>query len=194
MIPTGRSGRLALAFAWAVAEATCWPIMPDAILAPLAAGKPADWWRLALAGAAGSSVGGVISYAVGRACPTGPLLARLPLVRPPMVAAAETWLAREGAAGVRHQPLSGLPFKVLALLAGARRVPLGPFLGWALAARGSRFLAVCGAAALLGRRFEGLVGGHPRLLLGLWCMFFAVALWRTVVIWDRRAWSANDAR
>src|SRR2546428_12389145 len=117
--------------------------------------------------------------------PVGSLLRRLPVVRPAMVAAAEAWLAGEGPAGVRHQPLSGLPFKVFALLAGARRVAPVPFFGCAAAARGARFLGVCGAAALVGHGLGGPVRRHPRVLLGLWGVAFAVGLRRTVEAWER---------
>jgi membrane protein YqaA with SNARE-associated domain len=161
--------------------------MPDAALAPLAAARPADWWRLALAGTAGSAVGGLVSYGVGRSLPVRPLLARLPLVRPAMVEAAAGWLAAEGARGLRHQSFSGVPFKVFALLAGARGLPLGPFLLWGLVARGSRFMAVCGVAALLGRRASRLLHRHPRALLAAWSVAFTVGLRRTVAAWDRRA-------
>lgn len=178
--------RSAPVFAWAVAEATCWPVMPDAILVPLAAARPRDWRQLALAAAAGSSAGGIASYALGRAGTGRSLLTRLPLVRPSMVRATECWLADDGSLGVRHQPLSGVPFKVFALLAGARGLPLGPFLGAAFAVRGARFLAVGGMAALLGHRFGRAARRHRPLLLALWSVAFAVGLQRTVVAWERR--------
>jgi membrane protein YqaA with SNARE-associated domain len=160
--------------------------MPDAVLVPLAAASPAEWWRLALAGVAGSSLGAAASYAIGSGQPVGPLLQRLPLIRPAMVTAAAAWLADEGPAGVRHQPLSGLPFKVFALLAGARGVSLVPFLGCAAAARGARFLGVCAAAALLGRGLRGPVRRHPAVFLGLWLLGFAIGLRRTVRAWEQR--------
>ena len=171
---------------WAVAEATLWPIMPDAALTPLAAAYPAAWWRLAATAAAGSALGGLLSYLVGWRLPVEPLLARLPLVRPPMAAAAARWLADEGPAGLRHQPLSGLPFKVFALLAGRQRLPLLPFLGWAVLVRGLRFLAVAGGAALLGARFDQLVRRWSRPLVLLWSVAFLLGLWQTVRQWERR--------
>lgn len=182
----GRSRRSILVAAWAFAEATCWPIMPDAAVVPLAAARPADWWRLALAAAGGSTVGATMSYLLGRTGAAHALLSRLPLIRRPMVDAAGSWLATEGAAGLRHHPLSGVPIKVFALLAGARGVPLGPILAWALAVRGARFLAVAGTAALLGCRLEWLVRRHRWGLLVLWGTAFALGLWRTVVAWERR--------
>jgi membrane protein YqaA with SNARE-associated domain len=172
-----------------MAEATVWPLMPDAALVPLAAARPAEWWRLALLAATGSAVGGVIGYAVGRVARLGWLLDLLPLVRPAMVATADSWLAREGASAVRRQPLSSIPFKVLDLLAGARRVPLGPFLFWTITARGARFLIASGLAAVLARRFQSLVRRYPRGLMLLWGILFLVGLRRTVLAWERRATS-----
>lgn len=181
-----RAGPYRLVGLWALAEATVWPIMPDAALAPLAAARPAAWWRLAAVAAAGSALGGLLSYLVGRWRPVEPLLARLPLVRPPMAAAATRWLADEGSAGLRHQPLSGLPFKVFALLAGRQRQPLLGFLAWAVLVRGLRFLAVAGGAALLGARCEGLVRRRGWPLALLWGLAFLLGLRHTVGQWERR--------
>ena len=160
--------------------------MPDAALAPLAAARPAEWWRLGLASLAGSLAGGLASYALGRVRPAEAIMARLPLVRPAMVEAARAWLAAEGARGLRHQPLSGLPYKVFALLAGSARLPLGPFLLWSAAARGARFMAVARAAAWLGRRYPVTVRRHSRPLLTLWSIAVATGLRRTLLAWERR--------
>ena len=74
-----------LAFLWAVAEATVWPFMPDAVLVPLALARPSSWWRLVLAAALGTTVGGAISYLLARRRPDRTAIERLPLVRPAMV-------------------------------------------------------------------------------------------------------------
>jgi membrane protein YqaA with SNARE-associated domain len=181
-----RSQRLALVAVWSAAEATVWPLMPDAVLVPLAASWPGDWWRLALAAAIGSLSGGLVSYTAGLVGSVERPLRRLPLIRPAMIAAATTWLAEEGPAGLRHQPLSGLPYKVFALLAGAGRLPLGPFLFWSLLARGARFAAVSGTAALLGRALSPYLSRHGWLLLLLWTAVFLAGLRQTVLAWERR--------
>jgi membrane protein YqaA with SNARE-associated domain len=160
--------------------------MPDAALVPSAAARPGAWWRLALAATAGSCLGGMGSYTLGRWRPARPVLARLPLVRPAMVEAADRWLAAEGALALRHQPLSGLPFKVFALLAGNRRVSLGAFVASTFVFRGVRFLAVSGVAALLGRRFERQIRRHGAPLLMAWALVFSFGLWRIVAAWERR--------
>src|SRR5262245_38030524 len=101
---------------WAVGEATLLPIMPDAVIVPLALARPDSWWRLVLAAMLGSSVGGAVSYVLGRRTPTIASIERLPLVRPAMVAATDRWLTDDGPRGAVRQPLTGVPFKVFARL------------------------------------------------------------------------------
>jgi 1-acyl-sn-glycerol-3-phosphate acyltransferase len=177
-----------LAAAWAAAEATVWPIMPDFVLVPCAAARPAAWWRLSLVAAAGSATGGLLMHTLGRRGAALSLLASLPLVRAPMVAAAASWLADEGPRGLRHQPLSGLPYKVFALQAGALGLLLPSFLVWTLvAARGARFLAVSGVAALISHSLNGRVQRLGWPLLGLWSVVFLLGLRFSVRSWERRS-------
>ena len=182
----------ALVFIWSFAEATVWPVMPDAALVPLAAARSAAWWRLVLVATLGTLVGGLVSYLVGRVRPAEALLARLPLVRPAMARQARAWLAAEGAAGLRHQPLSGLPYKVFAVQTGALGLPLGPFLGWTLLARGSRFLGVGATVAALGARFRSPLRRYAGPLLLAWCVVFTLGLRQTVRAWERRGLEGLD--
>jgi membrane protein YqaA with SNARE-associated domain len=177
-----------LMFVWAVAEATVWPIMPDAALVPLALARPKSWWRLVAASALGTTLGGIVSYRVGQAWPDGGAVSALPLVRPPMVQAVSRWFTDEGARGVVRQPSSGVPYKVFARLAGSQGLALGPFLGWAVAARSGRFMATAGAAALVGRTVPALGRRWFWPATSAWAVIFGVGLWRTV-----RAWEAPDA-
>jgi membrane protein YqaA with SNARE-associated domain len=175
---------LLLAFAWAVAEATFWPIMPDALLVPLALSRPQRWWQLVLAAMLGTALGGVVSYRAGRVRPDPSAVAALPLVRPLMVEAGARWLTDEGARGVMRQPASGVPFKVFARLAGSQDIGLRPFLAWAVAARTGRFLASAGGAALLARYAPALSVRWLWPATALWSVAFGVGLWRTVRYWD----------
>ncbi len=169
-----------------MAEAVVWPIMPEAVLVPLSVARPQRWWQLAGVALLGSTSGAALSYAVGAGGRAEGLLDHLPLVRQAMVSAARTWLIDEGAAGVRHQPLSGLPIKVFALVAASSGVSLPAFLSWAAAARGARFFVVCAGAALVGRALRDGVKRWPKLLLVAWCAAFAIGLRRTVLRWERR--------
>jgi 1-acyl-sn-glycerol-3-phosphate acyltransferase len=179
--------RSALVFLWAVAEATFWPVMPDAVIVPFAMARPDNWWRSALGATLGSTLGGALSYGIGRRVATNELACRLPLVRPSMVKAAGCWLHKEGARGLRRQPLSGIPFKVFALLGSGSQVSCGSFLAWAAFARGSRFLVVSAGAALIGQRFSTVVSRHARPLLALWAFAFLAGLWQSVRGWEQRA-------
>ena len=170
--------------AWSVAEATVWPIMPDALLVPLAFARPRAWWRIVLAAAGGTALGGAWTYRAGRRQSSGGAAWQPPLVRPRMVAAVRGWLASEGARGVRRQPASGVPFKVFAHEAGAMGVPLAPFLGWAVGTRTVRFAVAAGGAALAGQLLPRAITSRPFLLLATWCLVFAGGLWRTVGVWS----------
>jgi membrane protein YqaA with SNARE-associated domain len=189
----GPTRQFGLAFVWAVAEATLWPIMPDAVLVPLALARPGSWWRLVLGAALGTLAGSVVSYRLGQQNPEHATIERLPWVRPAMVAAADRWLATEGPRGVWRQPATGVPFKVFARLAGARRLPLGTFLLWAVAARSVRFALAAGLAALMGLRWPGVVTRAFWWLTLLWGLAFGVALWRMVAFWERRDESTSVA-
>jgi membrane protein YqaA with SNARE-associated domain len=169
-----------------VGEATWLPIMPDAIIVPLALARPDAWRRLALTAMLGSSVCGAVSYWLGRRTPEVTSVERLPLVRPAMVAATEQWLASEGPRGAVRQPLTGVPFKVFGRLAGLRGLPIAAFLAWALAARGPRFLIAAYGAALVARRLGPFAPRRLATLSGFWWLTFAVGLRRTVVHWERR--------
>jgi membrane protein YqaA with SNARE-associated domain len=173
-----------LAFVWALAEATVWPIMPDALLVPLAARRPRSWWRLVLGAALGTIVGGTVSYRIGRSRPDAAAVAALPLVRAPMVQAASRWLAAAGARGVLRQPPSGVPYKVFARLAGSQGIALGPFLGWTLAARGGRFLFSVGGAMVARWWFPALGDRWFWQATAVWCVAFGLGLWRTVRAWE----------
>jgi membrane protein YqaA with SNARE-associated domain len=175
-----------VAFLLALAEATVWPIMPDAVLVPMALARPASWWRLVLAAATGSATGGAISYVLGRQNQDRASVERLALVRPAMVTAVDVWLEREGAHGVWRQPATGVPFKVFARRAGANGLPIGTFLGWALLSRSIRFTLLAGIAALVAKRGGATVARWYWPITGLWALGFSVALWRSVMFWSRQ--------
>jgi membrane protein YqaA with SNARE-associated domain len=171
--------------AWSAAEALWWPIVPDVALAVLAFTNPAGWPWMALATAAGSMAGGLVAYGLGRRG----LVPAMPMTTARMAEAVDGWLAGGTAGGLRHQPLSGVPFKVFAYRAAGNRVGPAPFVAAAALARGARMLAVAAAAAALGRVFwtASPAATQPRLyvlLLALAVAGFAVGLARI-----RRRWA-----
>jgi membrane protein YqaA with SNARE-associated domain len=170
---------------WAIAEATVWPIMPDAVMVPLALRRPRSWWQLVLGGVVGTAFGGWLSYLDGRRRPGRDRTERLWLVRPAMVTAADRWLAKGGPRGVLRQPATGIPFKVFARVAGARGLAVVPFLVWAVAGRAARFTLLAGVAALVGCWRPTLATHWYWPTTGGWLLLFCLALWRLVTYWER---------
>ncbi len=158
---------LLLVAAWAFGEALSWPLLPELALAVLCVAAPRAGLRLSAAAAVGSVVGGGVGYllaARGIELPE-------PLTTARMHATAAAQVAAHGAAAVRAQPLSGIPFKVYVAAAGAHRAGLARFLVESAQARAARILAVgmiaTVAAACVGRlrRF------YPLYLLALAAVF-----------------------
>ncbi len=163
-----------VAFCWALAEATVWPILPDFALGPLAAVRPSSWPSQVIGASLGTLIGGALTYCVGWRAPG--LVERQPLVTPRMRALVAGWFAAEGARGVLHQPLAGVPYKAFAREAGRRALPLGPFLAWTLVGRGARFVGVGAIGALVGTRARPLLRRHCVLLALSYTALFALAL------------------
>ncbi len=175
----GTSGLL-LAFGWGLAEALVWPLVPELFVALVALAAPKAGPRLALAAAAGSLAGGLAAYGLGFAGVHPPA----PLTTPRMHAVAAAQLDADGAAALRHQPFSGIPYKVYAVRAGSERVGLGSFTAWTAVARGGRILAVGAALSLAGLLLRRLLtrcyGTYVAWLSGS----FALSLHRVVTAWS----------
>jgi membrane protein YqaA with SNARE-associated domain len=136
----------ALVAAWSVAEAIVWPLVPELALFALLLAAPRAGVRLIPAAVLASMAGGLCTIALATvgAAPAAPLVTE----RMRVAVAEQT--AAEGPHAVRHQPLSGIPFKVYAAEAGRAGVAPLPFLGTAIGHRGLRIATVGTACALLG--------------------------------------------
>jgi 1-acyl-sn-glycerol-3-phosphate acyltransferase len=148
-----RTGRLAASTAgvalvavWSFAEAVVWPLLPEVVLFALVLAAPRAGLRLVPTAVLASMAGGLCTLALGMAgaAPAAPLVTER------MRAAVAEQTAAEGAQAVRHQPLSGIPFKVYAAEAGRAGVEPLPFLGAAVGHRGVRIASVGAACTLLG--------------------------------------------
>lgn len=171
---------LILAFAWGVAEALWWPIVPDFYVFALSPAAPRRWWKLALAASLGSVLGGAIGFALATSFGSRRFLAAAPLITGEMISTAQSWLAG-GSAGLMRQPLSGIPYKVFVFLAAHLKLNFAAFLFFSTIARSLRIFAIGGSAALL-----GFAGGQERVsrfydvFFVLFCVVFALGLWRVV--------------
>lgn len=175
-LASGRAG-VAVAALWGVAEALWWPVVPDVFVFSGSVAAPRSWWKLALTASAGSVAGGLVAYWIasrGR----GPVpIDALPLVGPKMVAAAQSWLAADGARAVMRQPLSGIPYKVFAYLSGDAGIGLGGFVLFSAIARSLRIVFFAGVAAGIGAfGGERVWSRWYDLFIGTLLVLFAIGL------------------
>ena len=178
-VALGTTG-LVVAFGWAFAEAIVWPLIPELLVALVGLAAPKVAPRLALAAAAGSVIGGIAAYGLGAAGASPPA----PLTTPRMHAVAAAQLDAEGAAALRHQPFSGLPYKVYAVRAGRDGVPVTEFVAWSAVARGGRILATGLALAALGALFGALLRRWYGTYVAGAASAFALSLNRVVGVWS----------
>jgi membrane protein YqaA with SNARE-associated domain len=176
------NGAARLQFAWALGEATVWPILPDFLLLPLVLSKPRHAARLLLRSIAGMALGGSCLYLFAYRQPAGALrlLHRLPTVRARAIDHAQRNLAARGLAAFLVQPVSGVPFKVWALLAGSegrsplRAIPLFVF------ARSLRMAVLTLVASVLGMRCRSVLSEYFLALATLYLSVF-LYVWRRLV-------------
>lgn len=123
------------------AESSVFPIPPDAMLVPMALGRPDRALRYALVCTIASVAGGLLGYAIG--CFLFETLAA------PILAAYghadalttfRTWFERWGLAVILIKGLTPIPYKIVTIAAGAAGFAFFPFVLASIATRGARFL------------------------------------------------------
>lgn len=172
-------GGVGLACVWALAEALIWPVLPDALLVPLAVGARRRFIRILLAAVVGMALGGTLLFLFARAAPTAAsrYLTWLPLVQDGQVARAREYLAAHGAAALLVQPWSGVPFKVWGLLAGMAGMPAWHVVPTFIVARAARMALVATLARLIARRFPMLIQDFFLPLALIYIVLFVTGWW-----------------
>jgi membrane protein YqaA with SNARE-associated domain len=134
-------------FGIAFAEASFFPVPPDALLIPMALARPDRAWRLAAICLAGSVIGGALGYLIGYA--VFDQLAR-PLIElygyGDRFAAFQALYARWGLWLILVKGLTPIPYKIVTIASGAARFNFWIFMAASVVTRGARFFIV---AALL---------------------------------------------
>jgi membrane protein YqaA with SNARE-associated domain len=134
-------------FGIAFAEASFFPIPPDALLIPMALARPDRAWRLAVICLAGSVIGGALGYLIGYA--VFDQLAR-PLIElygyGDRFAAFQALYARWGLWLILVKGLTPIPYKIVTIASGAAGFNFWMFMAASVITRGARFFIV---AALL---------------------------------------------
>ncbi len=163
------------ALAWGLAEATLFFIVPDVLLSWLALDRAWVAFVACLWALVGALVGGAIMYAWGGLDLAGALsvVERVPDIRPAMIEATGRQVREEGALALFLGPLTGTPYKIYALQAGAANLGWLPFLVASVPARLLRFVLIAGIAALVSHRLKGTSLRARRVVhLMVWFTFY----------------------
>lgn len=169
----------AVAFVWAVAEATIFFLVPDVIIGASALSAPRRWWRVAAAAVAGSLAGGLVlwSATLAAAGPLWPLMDAVPGVSPAMIERVEATLADGCREALLTQPFSGAPYKLY--VTGWSQAGCGTtaLVLWTLVGRALRLVPVAAVAGGVGVLLRPVVRARPGIVLGLylaaWAAFYA---------------------
>lgn len=165
-----------LAFAWGLAEATVFFIVPDVLLTRVAL---SDFRRALLASlwaVAGALIGGTILWFAAHHGATQFLLNAfdwIPGISRDLIIRAAQSLDTHGLTALVTGALSGQPYKLYAVHAGAQNIPLGTFLALSALARFARFLLSATVVALFSRALSQFTAeSRQRLHAYGWFTFY----------------------
>ena len=170
---------MAAAALWGFAEATLFFIVPDVLLSAIAvwrgrrAALHATAWTIA-----GAILGGFLMYrwSVRDCIGVIAVLDRLPAIAPATIIGARHALEQSGAVSLVVGALTGVPYKIYAVMAPQARVPLATFLAISVPARALRFVLVVALSDAISRRLAGRLTLRQRagLLASIWLLFYAI--------------------
>jgi membrane protein YqaA with SNARE-associated domain len=149
----------------AFADSSFLPIPPDLLLVPIALVRPKQIWALSLICTVASSLGAVVGYVIGYGLWS--------LVGARLV---ELYGYGDGFTAYQHlieqwgvwiiiaKSLTPIPFKIMAIAAGAADMSLAAFLASAAFGRALHFAIIGSLIALWGDRVMALVSRYGRML------------------------------
>lgn len=170
----------AIAALWGFAEATVFFVVPDVWLTYVAARRGAAAALVAgLLAAVGAALGGAVLWTVGAhaAAWARSLLDLVPAIGPDMIAGVGAEIASGSwPLALLHGSLSGVPYKIYAVEAGAANVAALPFVLASVPIRMVRFAATACLAALAAHLLARRGWARwTRLVWALaWVVFYAV--------------------
>jgi membrane protein YqaA with SNARE-associated domain len=127
----------------AFAEASFFPIPPDALLIPMALAKPRKAWRFAAICTVASVAGGALGYVIGFAVFDQVARPILDLYGyGPAYAAFQAKFQEYGLWIILVKGLTPIPYKIVTIAAGAARFDVWVFMMASVLTRGARFFLV----------------------------------------------------
>lgn len=171
------------AFAWGVAEATLFFIVPDVLLSAIGVTRGAKVGAVAALWASlGAALGGALMFAWSAANPHAARDAVLavPAINKAMAqAAADSVSAHGWFLATILGPLSTTPYKLFAIMAPRAGAPFLLFVLASVVARLPRFALLAAGPALIGRALAPRFGtrGVLWLLACAWVLFYAAYFW-----------------
>lgn len=176
--------RMAVAFAWGLAESTFFFLVPDMWSSRVVLQNTRHGFLACFASLGGALIGGLLLFY----CGNQPALAAtllsaadsIPGISPAAIDSARLALEQHGANALFAGMLSGLPYKLFALQAPQTGVSLGLFMVVSAGARLFRFLIVTGAAWLISRTLLAKLTATTQLRIHAagWVVFYLVYFWR----------------
>lgn len=152
----------------AFAEASVFPIPPDALLIPMALAEPHRAWRLAGIATAASVAGGALGYLIGYALLDG--LAR-PLIHfygyDHAFAAFQALYRRWGLWVILVKGFTPIPYKIVTIASGAAAFSFPLFMAASLVTRGGRFFLIAFLLNRWGERVRDLIERRLGLVFAL---------------------------
>ena len=164
-------------FAWGLAEATLFFVIPDVIVGAVALFVPRKAVWAATAAIGGAVLGGVVLFSWAQASESSArdAILAVPAIHPWMLTQAGRQLSENGSLFILAAAFTGIPYKVLALEMTAHGWSLPSLAAWTVPARALRFAMVAALAAAFGVAAKGWVARRPGMALALW-----LAIWVAV--------------
>ena len=166
-------------FAWAFSEAVFFPVPPDLGLLFLAERSPETYVALAAIATAGSGIGAVAGWWVGRLF-RDPLEKKLGHTKAFRVAKRQ--LLRHGDVAILLAGFTPIPYKVFCVMSGMFGVSKRTLFIFSLMGRGARFFLVAWVAAKYGEGGKGFWWTPAGIvwILGVTALVVGVGLFREV--------------
>jgi membrane protein YqaA with SNARE-associated domain len=145
------------------AESSFFPIPPDPLLIALSLGRPRRALFFAAICTAGSILGGILGYWIGRtawASVSGFFFANVPGVSPESFGMVQSLYNEYDFWAVFLAGFTPLPYKVFTLASGVFEIAFPIFIVASTISRGARFFLLAGLVFFFGPQIQGFIDRH----------------------------------